>query len=138
MLYEVITTSIFLFLCLVLFLSYGYILQIIREKSFGVKKILLLFGLSLAALLPSYPALSHDIFNYIFNAKMVVDYHANPHVMVAMDFPNDPWLRFMHNVHRITSYNVCYTKLLRAGSTKAGDCRSPTWLKGRTRIHSRP
>jgi len=49
-------------------------------------------------------ALSHDIFNYIFNAKMVSYYQVDPHVKVALDFPDDPWLRFMHNVHTPAPY----------------------------------
>jgi hypothetical protein len=66
-------------------------------------------GLSIAALLVSYPALSHDIFNYLFNAKMVLWYQANPHVRVALDFPQDPWLAFMHNVHTPAPYAYGWT-----------------------------
>lgn len=62
-------------------------------------------------LLGSYNALSHDVFNYVFNAKMVVVYHANPHVQVALDFVRDPWTRFMHNTHTPAPYWYGWTGL---------------------------
>jgi hypothetical protein len=59
----------------------------------------------------SYPALSHDIYNYLFNAKMVLVYHANPHVKVALDFPTDPWLKFMNNIHTPAPYAYGWTAI---------------------------
>ncbi len=57
----------------------------------------------------SYNALSHDVFNYLFNAKMVAIYEANPHVKVALEFPLDDWLRFMHNTHTPAPYGYGWT-----------------------------
>lgn len=55
-------------------------------------------------------ALSYDVFNYIFNAKMVLVYHANPHVRVALDFAAiDDWTRFMHNTHTPAPYGYGWT-----------------------------
>lgn len=59
----------------------------------------------------AHNALSHDVYNYIFNAKMVVKYQANPHVQVALDFPNDPYVRFMHNVHTPAPYGYGWTAI---------------------------
>ena len=59
----------------------------------------------------AYPALSHDLFNYMFNAKMVTVYHANPHQHVALEFPSDDWLRFMHNTHTPAPYGYGWTVL---------------------------
>lgn len=59
----------------------------------------------------SSTALSYDIFNYIFNAKMVAIYHADPHVKVALDFASDPWVRFMHNTHTPAPYAYGWTVL---------------------------
>jgi hypothetical protein len=56
-------------------------------------------------------ALSHDIFNYLFNAKMVVEYGADPHVRTALEFSYDPWIRFMHNVHTSAPYGHGWTML---------------------------
>lgn len=60
-------------------------------------------------LLIGYNALSHDIFNYLFNAKLVAVYGVNPHVVTAMDFLSDPWTRFMHNIHTPAPYGYGWT-----------------------------
>lgn len=75
-----------------------------RLPQFGV----LFLVLSLPLLLANN-ALSYDVFNYIFNAKMVVFYHANPHVQVALDFAGDDWTRFMHNTHTPAPYGYGWT-----------------------------
>lgn len=67
--------------------------------------------LAIIPLLFSNNALSYDVFNYIFNAKMVWVYHANPHVKVALDFPDDDWTRFMHNTHTPAPYFYGWTSL---------------------------
>lgn len=54
-------------------------------------------------------AFSHDVFNYIFNAKMVSVYGANPHIDVALKFQNDAWTRFMHNTHTPAPYGYAWT-----------------------------
>jgi hypothetical protein len=64
-----------------------------------------------APLLLANNALSYDVFNYIFNAKMVLVYQANPHVQVALDFASDPWVRFMHNTHTPAPYGYGWTAL---------------------------
>lgn len=57
-----------------------------------------------AILLLSYPFLSHDFFNYLFDAKILTHYHQNPYLHKALDFPADHWLRFMHWTHRTYPY----------------------------------
>lgn len=52
----------------------------------------------------SYNAFSHDIFNYMFDAKIVTLYHQNPYMYKALDFPGDPYLSFMHWTHRVYPY----------------------------------
>jgi hypothetical protein len=65
----------------------------------------------IAVLLAGHNALSHDIFNYLFNAKMVMVYNADPHVKTALDFASDPWVRFMHNIHTPAPYGWGWTAL---------------------------
>ena len=103
------STIIFVGIVLMLFISYWAIISLIKQGKIPKKHVQFLFIASLFALLPSYPALSHDIYNYLFNAKMVMVYHANPHVQVALDFPNDPWLKFMHNVQTPAPYGYGWT-----------------------------
>lgn len=69
------------------------------------------FILLILPLVFSYNALSYDIFNYLFNSKMVLVYGANPHVQTALDFGGDLWLRFMHNVHTPAPYGYGWTAL---------------------------
>jgi hypothetical protein len=72
------------------------------------------FLLIILASLPlalAYNALSYDLFNYIFNARMVIEYGANPHVQTALDFANDDWTRFMHNVHTSAPYGYGWTAI---------------------------
>lgn len=56
-------------------------------------------------------ALSHDIFNYLFNAKMLIEYGADPHIRTALEFSYDPWVRFMHNIHTPAPYGYGWTVL---------------------------
>ncbi len=56
----------------------------------------------------SYPFLSHDFFNYMFDAKILTFYHQNPYIMKALDFPTDPWIRFMHWIHRAYPYGPVF------------------------------
>lgn len=63
-------------------------------------------------LLASNVALSHDLFNYMFNAKALVHYQQDPHVRSALEVaPTDEWLRFMHNVHTTAPYGKFWTYL---------------------------
>lgn len=57
-----------------------------------------------AVLIFAYPFLSTDLFNYMFDAKIILNYHASPYTHRPLDFPNDEWLRFMHWVHRYSPY----------------------------------
>lgn len=98
------------FLYLLLTAAWSYIWIMSKPphlKSFwsGIKWILPIILL----LFIGHNALSHDIFNYLFNAKMVIFYDANPHQQVAMDFTYDPWTRFMHNIHTAAPYGYAWT-----------------------------
>lgn len=73
------------------------------------QKFILKILLALSPLFFSYNALSHDVFNYMFNAKMVTLFHANPHVKTALDFYYDNWTRFMHNTHTPAPYGYGWT-----------------------------
>ncbi|MEO6508934.1 MAG: hypothetical protein ABIO02_03200 [Patescibacteria group bacterium] len=62
-------------------------------------------------LITSYPFLSHDFFNYMFDARIFTFYHENPYLKRALDFPNDPWVRFMHWTHRTYPYGPTFLLL---------------------------
>ncbi len=86
------------------------------------------YFLLLLPLFFSYNALSYDVFNYIFNAKMVLIYHANPYVQVALDFAQDPWVRFMHNTHTTAPYGYGWTLFSLLPFELGFGKFVPTWL----------
>jgi hypothetical protein len=105
-------TKTYLGLMIGIFLSYAFfVLQFLRIKISGSVTILAMVVFLSLPLLASNNALSYDVFNYIFNAKMVMSYDANPHAQVALDFATDPWVRFMHNTHTPAPYGYGWTLL---------------------------
>ncbi len=113
---QFITNTYFVLLFL-LFLGYLVLLYKLKQNKVHIKSLLsskyfYYYLLILVPLLLSMNALSHDIFNYLFNAKMVVVYETNPHLQNALHFaPIDYWLRFMHNTHTTAPYGYGWTVL---------------------------
>ena len=68
-------------------------------------KLALIIGL---VSLIAYPFLSHDFFNYMFDAKILTFYGKNPYLFKALDFPADHWTRFMHWTHRVYPYGPTF------------------------------
>ncbi|OGK18595.1 hypothetical protein A3G67_01980 [Candidatus Roizmanbacteria bacterium RIFCSPLOWO2_12_FULL_40_12] len=98
-----LSSYIYIAVVLVLFYFHWLFTKNYKVVSFWKVVIPLLFlGVS------SYPLLSHDFFNYMFDAKILTFYHQNPYVMRPLDFPSDPWLRFMHWVHRTYPYGPVF------------------------------
>lgn len=81
----------------------------LAKNRLSFKKMLVILSLTAIPLVFSNNALSYDLFNYIFNARIVIKYQANPHTQVALDFPDDPWIRFMHNTHTPAPYGYGWT-----------------------------
>jgi hypothetical protein len=59
----------------------------------------------------SYNAFSYDLFNYIFDAKIVTFYNQNHYIHKALDFPGDPMLSFMRWTHRVYPYGPLWLAL---------------------------
>lgn len=107
-------TTTYTLLVSALWFSYCWLLKAFFHQPDETNKVTLskVIGPFLLLLIPvfvAYNALSHDVFNYAFNAKMVVVYEANPHLKVALDFADDPWTRFMHNTHTTAPYGYGWT-----------------------------
>lgn len=105
-----LSTLVFITLSVTLLLCYLYLI-FSKKIILSIKQISIILAILLLTSLPAQPMFSHDIYNYIFNAKMVLLYKANPHEQVALDFPLDSWLRFMHNVHTPAPYGYGWTTL---------------------------
>lgn len=108
---RLLSTGIYTALILGLFAVYLHLIHQIKQQKLTPNQINNTLIVSITILIFANPGLSHDIFNYIFNAKMVVVYHANPHVQTALEFTNDLWTRYMHNVHTPAPYGYGWTAL---------------------------
>jgi len=102
------STTIYLILIFLLFTNYYLLIWLVRKKRLSEKQLWFLILITAAILLFSYPAFSHDIFNYIFDARIFTKYRLNPYHFKPLDFPQDPWTRFMHWTHVTYSYGPAW------------------------------
>lgn len=93
------------------FLAYLNFVAQLNKIKFSLSLSLIVLLSLIFPLILSNNALSYDVFNYIFNAKMVSVYKVDPHIQVALNFPDDPWLKFMHNIHTPAPYGYGWTFL---------------------------
>lgn len=84
--------------------SYLFLLRDAYRGILKTKAVIVLSITSVVILLFSYNAFSYDLFNYIFDAKIVTVYGENPYLKKALDFPGDPMLGFMRWTHRVYPY----------------------------------
>jgi len=99
-----LSTTIFFSGIIILFFLYFLTKKI---KPNPIKLALVIGLVSLIA----YPFLSHDFFNYMFDAKILTFYGKNPYLFKALDFPADHWTRFMHWTHRAYPYGPTFLPL---------------------------
>ena len=95
---------IFISLVVCFFACYIFFLKLALGKKISEGKVLFLILFSSGLLFFSYPAFSSDIFNYMFDARIVTKYHLNPYEYKPLDFSSDLWLRFMRWTHRTYPY----------------------------------
>lgn len=105
--YQEKSFSIFFYLASILCL---YVLYFFSKK-INPYKIFTLSILVASLTIFSYPFLTHDLFNYLFDAKIITIYHANPYIFAPQFFQGDQWLRFMHWVHRTYPYGPTFLVL---------------------------
>ncbi|OGG17303.1 hypothetical protein A3D78_05610 [Candidatus Gottesmanbacteria bacterium RIFCSPHIGHO2_02_FULL_39_14] len=100
-----LSAAIYAILLILMFVFFLWLLKLSTEKNFPFfRLVLVLICLNLIFAFISYPAFSHDFFNYLFDARIVTKYHLNPYQYKALDFPDDLWIRFMHWTHRTYPY----------------------------------
>lgn len=95
-----------LYLGILVILFGGFILLLrdaFRGKIAGRTVWFLIFFTTIL-LIFSYNSFSYDLFNYIFDAKIITNYHENPYLKKALDYPGDPMLSFMRWTHRVYPY----------------------------------
>lgn len=102
--------------------------QLGKMRTRSQNQSVLLLLAPMVVLMLGYNALSHDVFNYIFNGRMITAYGANPHVQVALDFAQDDWTRFMHNTHTPAPYGYGWTLVSLLPSLLGMGVFSLTWI----------
>lgn len=99
-----VSTGIFISILLLLFITYLFSLWGVAKEKITRRSLYVVITISAFVLSFSYSALSYDIYNYIFDAKIVTVYQENPYTKKALDYPEDPMLSFMHWTHRTYPY----------------------------------
>ena len=101
-----VSWGIYLTLTIILFVLHTIAVK--KYKNFPILKYVFLIGILLVF---SYPFLSHDFFNYMFDARILTHYGKNPYLFKALDFPLDQWTRFMQWTHRTYPYGPTFLPL---------------------------
>jgi hypothetical protein len=99
-----LSAAIYLTVIILMFLYYFYFLYLAFKKKLRKKDFVILTAVTGLILTFSYNAFSYDIFNYIFDAKIITFYKENPYFHKALDYPGDPMLSFMRWTHRTYPY----------------------------------
>jgi hypothetical protein len=106
-----LSTFIFVVILLGLFACYFLALYLVRKGILKLKHTKLLIFISFIGLVFSYNAFSYDLFNYIFDAKILSFYHQNPYFHKPLDYMLDPMLNFMRWTHRFYPYGPTWLVL---------------------------
>lgn len=99
-----LSTYLYITVFAILFFLYFWTLRLVEKNKIPANRLWLVILAVTGVLMLSYNAFSRDIFNYIFDARIVSFYQENPYVRRALDFPQDPMLTFMHWTHRTYPY----------------------------------
>lgn len=99
-----LSTAIFILILFLLSILQIFFLRFAYRKKLTGRSVWKLSIVSAAVLLFAYPAFSHDIFNYMFDARLLVTHRVSPWEFTALDFPQDLWTRFMRWTHRTYPY----------------------------------
>ncbi|MCL5433198.1 MAG: hypothetical protein M1524_03760 [Patescibacteria group bacterium] len=106
-----LSTSIYLIILILLYLFYGIFLFLTSKNKIKNRSIWILILVTTGILTFSYNAFSYDLFNYIFDAKIITFYQQNPYIHKALDYPGDPMLSFMQWTHRTFPYGPTWLVL---------------------------
>lgn len=106
-----LSASLFSLILVGLTTLYILFLALVTKKKLKKQFVWTVIGIGAVLLTFSYNAFSYDLFNYIFDAKIVTHYHANPYVQKALDYPGDPMLSFMRWTHRVYPYGPVWLGL---------------------------
>lgn len=106
-----LSTYIYIALIILLFIFYGIFLKLAHKKKITTKFTWTILLCTAGLLTFSYNAFSYDLFNYIFDAKIITYYQQNPYEHKALDYIGDPMLSFMRWTHRVYPYGPVWLGL---------------------------
>lgn len=101
-------TFIYVIFIAVAFSFFVLNLFLFAKSKIGFKYLKVATIVNTLVLIFAYPFLSSDLFNYLFDAKIITHYHVSPYSHRALDFPQDDWIRFMRWVHRYSPYGPAW------------------------------
>ncbi len=81
-----LSTKLYLLIFFFLFLFYFLILKAVRQRKLKERIIWRAILITALILWLAYNAFSYDLFNYIFDAKIITFYRQNPYLYRALDF----------------------------------------------------
>lgn len=84
--------------------------------------------LTTLVLLWAYPVTSTDLFDYIFRARMTVNYDANPYLVLPNQFKNDPLYRYIGWPNAPSAYGPLWEAVSWLLARVAGSALLPTVL----------
>lgn len=122
-----LSTYLFISVVLFLFTIYCFTMYGVYRKWLSGKIIWTIIFFASAILLFSYNAFSYDLFNYIFDAKIITYYGQSPYEHKALDYPSDPMLGFMHWTHRTYPYGPLWLGITTPLSFLGGGYFLPTF-----------
>lgn len=99
-----LSTALYVAIIVLLFSCYLLLLRLIWQKKVNERQFWRLTIATAVILLFSYNAFSYDLFNYMFDARIVTYYHQDPYLHKALDYQGDPWINFMRWTHRTYPY----------------------------------
>lgn len=103
-----LASIIYLTILLTCFAFFSLNLYMVLKRKIDISYLLIASAILTLILIFSYPFLSSDLFNYMFDSKIVVHYHLSPYTHKALDFPQDDWIRFMRWTHRYSPYGPAW------------------------------
>lgn len=104
-------TSMYIFLVVLLLGAYAYFLRQAYKKEVTLQEAKKTILITSALLFLSFPAFSHDIFNYIATAKVTYFYGENPYIVMPIELTNEPMLAYLHAANKTALYGPSWILL---------------------------
>lgn len=108
---------------LTIFLLYWVTVNIIDFSKISFKKLFLYTALVGGVLFPKQPMYSSDLYSYIYRARMITEYGANPYLKTYAEFKEDIFYETIKNRYadRYTIYGPLFLSIASIPSFLAGD-----------------